>query len=73
MVASRVAHRSISAGDRLARGAERLLRLLGDARTGLVLLLLTGLANAVVAAGRSMACDAARLTSPVWPVTSRCC
>ena len=49
MVASRVADRSISAADRLARGAERLLRLLGDARTGLVLLLLTGLANAVAA------------------------
>lgn len=40
--------------DRVAAGAERLLRILGDARLGLALLLLTGLANlgaAVVPAG----------------------
>ena len=35
--------------DRLVRGAERLLRLIGDARTGLVLLVLAGLANALAA------------------------
>jgi cytochrome c biogenesis protein len=37
------------AGDRLARTAERTLRAAGDARTGLVLLLLTGAANGVAA------------------------
>jgi cytochrome c biogenesis protein len=49
MMPSRVATAAAPAGDRLARGAERLLRAAGDARTGLVLLLLTGLANAVSA------------------------
>lgn len=49
MTATRVAGRPISAGERLAREAERLLRILGDARAGLVLLLLAGLANAVAA------------------------
>ena len=49
MAATRVAGRPIPAAERLARGAERLLRLLGDARAGLVLLLLTGAANAVAA------------------------
>ena len=37
------------AGERMARAAERLLRVAGDSRTGLVLLLLTGLANALAA------------------------
>lgn len=36
-------------GDRVARGAERALRLLGDGRLGLTLLLLAGLANVVAA------------------------
>ena len=49
MAASRVAGRPIPASERLARAAERQLRLLGDARVGLILLLLTGLANAVAA------------------------
>ena len=49
MDATRVAGRPIPAGERLARGAERILRVLGDARTGLVLLLLTGVANAAAA------------------------
>ncbi len=35
--------------DRLARGAERALRVLGDGRTGLALLVATGLANALAA------------------------
>ena len=38
-----------SASERAARAAERLLRAVGDARLGLLLLLLTGLANAVAA------------------------
>ncbi|HYI66940.1 MAG TPA: cytochrome c biogenesis protein ResB [Candidatus Limnocylindrales bacterium] len=46
---SRAAVAAPVAGDRLVRGAERLLRLIGDARTGLVLLVLTGLANALAA------------------------
>jgi len=49
MAATRVAGRPIPVGERLARGAERLLRFLGDARVGLILLLLTGLANAAAA------------------------
>ena len=49
MAATRVAGRPIPLGERLARGAERVLRVLGDARTGLVLLLLTGVANAAAA------------------------
>ena len=49
MAASRAAGRPSAAPDRLARGAERTLRLLGDARTGLALLLLLGAANAVAA------------------------
>lgn len=44
---ARVATAEPAVGERLARGAERLLRGLGDARTGLVLLLLTGAANAL--------------------------
>jgi len=46
-VTSRVATAEPAVGERLARGAERLLRATGDARTGLVLLLLTGAANAL--------------------------
>lgn len=38
-----------SAGERLARGADGLLRWLGDARVGLGLLLITGMANAAAA------------------------
>lgn len=49
MAATRVAGRPIPAGERLAGGAERLLRLLGDARAGMLLLLLLGIANAVAA------------------------
>ena len=46
---SRAAIAAPAADDRLSRGAERLLRAIGDARTGLVLLVLTGLANALAA------------------------
>lgn len=49
MTSSRVAVGATPAGDRLVRASERLLRLLGDARTGLVLLLLAGAANALAA------------------------
>ncbi len=49
MAASPAAAAATSADDRLARGAERLLRIIGDGRTGLVLLIATGLANAVAA------------------------
>jgi len=49
MAATRVAGRPIPASERLARAAERFLRLLGDARAGLILLLILGLANAVAA------------------------
>lgn len=45
----RAAAAPVSSSDRLARGAERLLRGLGDARTGLTLLLLTGAVNALAA------------------------
>jgi cytochrome c biogenesis protein len=48
--------------DRLALGAERVLRALGDARLGLALLLLTGLANLVAAV---LPGGAARLDG--WP------
>ena len=49
MTPSRVASAAAPAGERLAIGAERTLRAVGDARTGLALLLLTGAANAVAA------------------------
>lgn len=49
MTPSRVASAAAPAGERLAAGAERSLRAVGDARTGLALLLLTGAANAVAA------------------------
>jgi cytochrome c biogenesis protein ResB len=50
MTPSRVASAATPApADRMARGAERLLRAVGDARTGVALLLLTGLANAAAA------------------------
>lgn len=49
MAASRAATAAVPSGDRLARGAERLLRLAGDGRVGLGLLAATGLANAVAA------------------------
>ena len=49
MTPSRVASAAAPAGERLAIGAERTLRAIGDARTGLGLLLLTGAANAVAA------------------------
>ncbi|MEO7296390.1 MAG: cytochrome c biogenesis protein ResB [Candidatus Limnocylindria bacterium] len=49
MTSSRVAVGATPAGDRLVRAAERMLRVLGDARTGLVLLLLAGAANALAA------------------------
>lgn len=41
--------RPVPAADRFSRAAERLLRALGDARTGLLLLLLTGAVNLVAA------------------------
>lgn len=49
MAATRVAGRPISRTDRTARAAERALRLAGDARLGLGLLLAVGLANAAAA------------------------
>lgn len=49
MAATRVTGRPIPISERVARAAERILRVLGDARTGLALLLLIGLANAVAA------------------------
>ena len=49
MVATRVAPRPVPRAERFARAAERVLRVLGDARTGLALLLLLGAANAVAA------------------------
>lgn len=50
MAVSRATAGPAPAADRLARGAERLLRLLGDGRTGLALLGATGIVNAVAAA-----------------------
>jgi len=49
MTPSRAAVSVTPAGERLVSASERLLRLLGDARTGLVLLLLAGTANALAA------------------------
>lgn len=49
MTPSRAAVAASPAGDRLVTGAERVLRIAGDARSGLVLLLLAGLANALAA------------------------
>ncbi len=49
MAATRVAGRQVSVGDRVARYAERALRVAGDARLGLGLLLLVGAANGVAA------------------------
>jgi cytochrome c biogenesis protein len=49
MAAARVTAASPRAVDRLSRDAERLLRLLGDGRVGLGLLLATGLANVIAA------------------------
>ena len=49
MAATRAATAAAPTGDRLARGAERLLRLAADGRVGLALLAATGLANAVAA------------------------
>jgi hypothetical protein len=49
MAAPRAAVAAMPAADRLARGAERLLRVIGDGRTGLFLLIATGLANGVAA------------------------
>lgn len=49
MTPSRVAVAATPRGDRVARAAERLLRAVGDGRTGLVLLLLAGGANAAAA------------------------
>ena len=49
MAATRAAAGTTPAADRLARGAERALRVLGDGRTGLLLLVATGAANAVAA------------------------
>ena len=49
MTPSRVAVAATPRGDRVARAAERLLRAVGDARTGMVLLLLAGAVNAAAA------------------------
>ena len=49
MAATRAEVGAVPAGDRLARAAERFLRIAGDGRVGLVLLAATGLANAVAA------------------------
>ncbi|MDQ3148913.1 MAG: cytochrome c biogenesis protein ResB [Chloroflexota bacterium] len=49
MTPPRVAVGAAPAGERLVHAAERLLRVVGDARTALVLLLLTGMANAIAA------------------------
>ena len=49
MAASRAAGRPLPVAERLARSAERVLRVLGDARTGLALLLVVGAANAIAA------------------------
>ncbi|MDQ3689780.1 MAG: cytochrome c biogenesis protein ResB [Chloroflexota bacterium] len=49
MTPPRVAVGAAPAGERLAHAAERLLRVLGDARTALALLLLTAIANAIAA------------------------
>ena len=49
MAASRAAGRSLPVAERLARGAERALRVAGDARTGFALLLVLGAANAIAA------------------------
>ena len=49
MTSSRVAVGATRAGEPIARAAERILRLLGDARTGLVLLLVAGAANGLAA------------------------
>ena len=49
MTTSRAASVVAPLGDRMARGAERALRMAGDARLGLGLLLLTGAVNAVAA------------------------
>ncbi len=49
MSASPVATAATPVGERLARAGERTLRLLGDARLGLALLLLAGASNAVAA------------------------
>ncbi len=49
MTPPRVALGAAPAGERFAHAAERLLRVVGDARTALVLLLLTGMANALAA------------------------
>ncbi|MEA2651199.1 MAG: cytochrome c biosis protein [Chloroflexota bacterium] len=46
---SRAAVAAPPSGERLVRVAERLLRIIGDARTGLVLLLVAGVANALAA------------------------
>jgi len=62
MTSSRIAGATAPAGDRLSRVAERTLRAVGDARTGLVLLLLTGVANA----GAAFLPDGPRLLE-AWP------
>jgi cytochrome c biogenesis protein len=49
MAATRAAAGATPAADRLARAAERALRVLGDGRTGLLLLVATGAANALAA------------------------
>ena len=49
MTPSRVAVAATPAGERLVAGAERVLRTLGDARIGLVLLLLAAMANGLAA------------------------
>jgi cytochrome c biogenesis protein len=62
MATTRAVAVPLPAGERLARRAERLLRWAGDARVGLVLLLLTGLANA----GAALLPDGPRALG-AWP------
>ena len=62
MTPSRVAVAATPSGDRVARAAERLLRVIGDARTGMVLLLAVAAANA----GAAFLPDGPRLLD-AWP------
>jgi cytochrome c biogenesis protein len=49
MAATRIARRPMPVAERVARRAEQFLRVLGDGRTGLAMLLLLGIANAIAA------------------------
>ncbi|HJP72590.1 MAG TPA: hypothetical protein VJ975_12810, partial [Candidatus Limnocylindria bacterium] len=62
MATPRAAARVTPAAERPARAAERLLRLLGDGRTGVVLIAAVGLANLVAA----LLPDGTRLLDGAW-------